>query len=170
LIRRHRNAGFAFVIALLLMTLLLILGIGFLSQRRGQQQAVQSARVRLQAREIARAGIEDAFSKLSKRHDFPPVAGPTGQEVFTYIDEIRDADNRVYGEYHVSVNLDYGSAPYFLARITSLGRVGPADTPSAQVTLHAEIDLSPTVRGSNPPVANPNRYRILSILEEPRSE
>lgn len=152
------------------MSLFLVMGIGFLSQRRSQQQAVQAARLRLQSKEIARAGLEDAVAKLSKRWDFPPISGPAGEESFTYTQELTGAGGQRLGEFTVTLYMDRAVAPYELIRLTSIGRVGETEPAPSQVTLHAELDVAEFVRDTDPPVPNPDHFRVLYIREQPRYE
>jgi type II secretory pathway pseudopilin PulG len=167
---RRPRSGFTLIAVLLLTSLFLVMGIGFLSQRQGQQESVQSARFRLQAREIARAGLEDAYTKLAKRRDFPPVAGLVGEESFSYTEPVTDFSDTRIGEYTVNVSLEFSPAPYQLARITSVGRLGASAAPIAQVILHAEVDVAINRRAVGAPVPNPDRFRILYLREEPRFE
>jgi hypothetical protein len=167
---RIRRNGFVLLAALLLVSLFLIMGMGFLAQRRGQQEAVAASRLHFQARELARTGLETTLVRLAKRHEYPPAYGPGGQETYSYSEFVTDYDGNRLGNYKVRVHYQMGRDPYFLVRITSRGQVGVTDSARAQAILHAEVDIAEYVRDSDPPVPNPNRFKILSIREETRFE
>lgn len=168
--RLRTQRGFTLIIALLLMTLFLVMGIGFLSQRRGQQEAVVAAREHLQAREIARTGLENAVAKIARRQSFPPLSESPVQRAFSYTEDVVDLAGSRIGQYTVTLFLEHASPPFSVMRMTSVGSSGPQGNPLARVTLHAELDTAANVRGVTPPVANPNRFRIFYMREEARYE
>ena len=161
----RRDQGSILVVALILSVLLLILSIGFLSQRSAQNRAAQATKNQLQARLLAETGLEDALVKLSKRVDFPPLNHVT-QSNFDYRNTLKNSSGTGLGSYEVSLDMRYANAPYWIVRVTSTGMVGDPAEPTSAVTLHGELDISEIDRstyGTNSVLPNPNRYRWLSV-------
>lgn len=154
------------ILSLLLTSLFLVMGIGFLSQRAAQNRASKAAQARFQARALAEAGLEDAAIKLAKRSNFPPLADET-QRVFRYTERLSDGAGVEVGTYIVAVDMTRAGEPYFIVRLTSTGRVGPAEEPLAELTLSGELDVSSLIRETaiRRPEPNPNRYRFLYLAE-----
>jgi len=150
--------GSTLVAALLISLVLMLAGLGFIGQRAAQNRAANSARAGLQARALAEAGLQDAMLKLSKDGQFPPLYNDQ-QVIFTYQEDVTDGAGVVMGTYTISLDLTHRLAPYSVIKLSSIGRL--LGTTPAQVRLFGELDVSPTVRGTN--TANPNFFRWLYI-------
>lgn len=139
--------GSTLIVSLMLCAFLLVVGLGFLSQRAGQYQAANTALWRVRAQALADAGLEDARIKLAKDGSFPPLEGDD-QEEFSYTEELRDAGGESLGFYTVHIDMRYRRLPYKIYRVTSRGRVGTLEAPRAQATRMGEFDVSPVERGT----------------------
>ena len=149
--------GITLVTSLLFLALLMVMGLAFLSKRVGQYRGALAVRSAAQARAIALAGLEDARVKLDKDFAFPPPAG-IDQLSFTYTESMRDIAGAEVGSYTVTVDRSLSKWPYALVRLTSVGTLGPVDDPLARRRLYAEIDISPTRRGTTDPNENLHRF------------
>lgn len=103
---------------LLLTGLLLVLGMAYLGMQGPEAQASQEAVSSAQAYQLARAGLEDAFCKLSKDKVFPPPGG-LEQPTYTYGEQLADA-----GSYRVTVDVSRIEPPQSLIGIVSQGFAG----------------------------------------------
>lgn len=149
--------GITLVTSLLFLALLMVMGLAFLGKRVGQYRGALAVRTAAQARAIALAGLEDARVKLDKDFAFPPPAAKE-QLYFSYTEEMRDINGQVVGSYHVTVDRSLQQWPYAVVRLTSIGTLGPVDDPLARRRLYAEVDISPTRRGTTDPNENLHRY------------
>lgn len=161
---RRGSRAAALVAALLITALMFAVGVGFLGQRSGQYQAAQEQINYLQALAVADAGLADAYTKLSKDIDFPPLQA-TDQSVFSYQDDLLDNTGARVGTYRVSIDLEYRNFPFEIVRITSTGILGPVASPTAQVSRTMEIDIAELERGSNPRsrIPNPDIFRTIGV-------
>lgn len=161
---RRGSRAAALVAALLITALMFAVGVGFLGQRSGQYQAAQEQINYLQALAVADAGLADAYTKLSKDIDFPPLRA-ADQSVFSYQDELLDNAGTRVGTYRVSIDLEYQNFPFELVRVTSTGVLGDVASPTAQVSRTMEIDIAELERGSNPLrlTPNPELFRTIGI-------
>lgn len=135
-----RRRGFVLIAALLVTLILVVAGMAYLGSRVSQYRGAAKGLEGAQARALARAGLEDARVKLEKDYRFPPPSAQD-QTVFTYSEDVTDGAT-VVGHYTVSVNTTYENGPYTVIRITSVGVVGSRANPSAQATIHADLDAS----------------------------
>jgi hypothetical protein len=155
------------IFVLLLSLVLLVMGMGFLSQRVGQNRAANKELRETQARALAEAGLEDVRIKLAKRNGFPPIDGRQ-QTNFLYVESLRDASGQSLGTYQVDIDATFASGPTWLMRITSRGFVGTPQSPEAEVVLFAEIDVSEWDRAGivrSIYLVNPDRFRIIYLKE-----
>jgi Tfp pilus assembly protein PilX len=163
--KARRGATLIFV--MLLSLVLLVLGMGFLSQRVAQNRAANLELRGLQARALAEAGLEDARIKLAKRHSFPPL-DDLQQTDFRYTETLDDAFGQPAGSYQVRLDTTFADGPNWIARVTSRGWVGPSESPEAENVLFAEIDISEWTRATiNRSVytPNPDRFRVIYLQE-----
>lgn len=163
--RALQAKGFMLVVALLLTTILLLMGMGLVGKRSLEYSSIPALANRAQACALAQAGMEDARVKIEKDVFFPPVEG-FAQTTFTYTEEVTDPDtgNRV-GGYTVSVTVDKKQEPYKLVRIVSVGSAGPdVAAPVARYKIYAEIDVANEDR-NNPGNPNPRLYRYINWRE-----
>jgi hypothetical protein len=137
-----RPRGSALVAALLMASILLISGIGFVSQRRAQYEAAQKAGLDSAALALAEAGLADAKAKLIMDWDFPYVAGD-GQRATSYIEELQDSSGNVVGTYEVTIDLRSLRDPFRVVVVRSTGRLGDLSTPDAVRTVEMEFDMDP---------------------------
>ena len=126
------------VMALLILGVALVAGIGLMSSQVSNYRGVNAAMESAQALALAQAGLEDARLKLERDIDFPP-AGDPGQLLFTYSEDVVIDGERV-GAYRVSIDTSIASTDYDLLRITSTGLVGSSEDPRAQRTLKLDLD------------------------------
>ena len=136
-----RRRGSTLVMALLLSSLLLIVGTANLLEHRARYSARAAAALSVQAEAMARAGLEDFRAKLERDPDFPP-RDDVQATVFSYTESVDGV-----GGSQVTCDLSLTSAPWQLLPVTSLGWAGRPDSPQAQWTLRGEVDLAPEVRG-----------------------
>jgi hypothetical protein len=140
---RQQRSGFMLVLCLLILTLLLVSGMGLMSVQKYQHRAVSSDVLTLQALQLARSGLDDARIKLERDQFFPPTEA-TDQAVFTYSEDVSLPSGGVYvGSYFITIDRTWSAVPYQILRITSTSSVGPRSAPLAQRTLHAELDENP---------------------------
>lgn len=137
-----RPRGFLMIVVLLLSVLLLTMGLGFLSSRVSQYRSTTHALLATRVRALARAGLEDARSKLNQDIEFPPP-GANQQHHFTYSEDFSDASGNFIGSYQVEVDSSYASAPFSVLLITSTGFLGRRQAPTAVHSLRATLDIDP---------------------------
>lgn len=148
--------------ALTLAGLLLVLGIAFISHRSAQNRAVRAEFDRIQAEAAAEAGLQDAYQKMAKSALFPPLADDS-QGSFLYSEDLTDQAGRVVGRYHVTVDMRYANAPYWIVRISSRGIAGAPGDAEFESIVSAEIDVAPLERSSiyRARTPNPELFDIL---------
>jgi type II secretory pathway pseudopilin PulG len=155
--------GSTLIGVLLTMTVILILGMAFLSQKSSQYESAVRGREALQAEMLAQAGIVDFRKKIAKDRSFPPKR-PEGTERYEYTEVLTDLNDAPYGAYKITVDLSRNVSPYWIAQVTSVGYLGSADKPVAQSSIYAELDMAKDDR-ENPGVPNP-RYREWVVFQE----
>ena len=138
---RSLPRGIALLAALMISTVLFVLGMGFLGQRRGQSQAAREYLNQSQASALADAGLQDALGKLAKDVGFPPLRSDD-QGSFVYSEEVFDSSNVSVGHFRVTIDTRYMLRPYEVLRVTSVGMLGDPKAPSASVSRRAEIDIN----------------------------
>ena len=168
---RKGKAGAILVFALLLSALLLVLGVGFISQRGLEYGSVSELQDRAQARQLALAGMEDARVKLEKDPFFPP-AGGFNQQNFTYSEDVRDPEDsgRMLGLFTVALDLSRKEEPYRIVRIQSVGQVVDRRAPDAPIRstyrIYAELDVASFARGGALGESNPRLYQFINWREQ----
>ncbi len=156
--------GSALVLCLLLVVTLFIMGMGFLSQHTSGRLASRRAVLAAQARELARAGLENARAKLNCDLKFPP-RGEAG-ESYVYCETLQDIGQGVpVGSYEVTLDMDLMAPPYEILKVESLGWVGTRQLPEAYHRLSAEIDVATRDRG-NPALTNPRLGQWLNFWDQ----
>jgi Tfp pilus assembly protein PilX len=154
------------MLVLLLTAVLLVLGLGLLSERSSQYRATMQAGQSAMAEALAEAGLEDARVKLDKDADFPPL-GAEDQLLFSYSETVNNLSGQPVGSYEVQVDLRWRRPPWEIVRVTSTGTVGSVDNPLSQSSTTMEIDVAPWKRPTDPPVpgppvANPDYFKVIS--------
>jgi hypothetical protein len=130
------------VASLMLSMVILLVGLGFMGQRRGQYEAAREAIEESQAAALAEAGLQDALGKLAKDIGFPPLRADD-QTDFTYAETVRDDGGRDFGAFQVTVITRYSLNPYRVVRIQSRGVLGNLRNPTASALKTAEVDMHP---------------------------
>ena len=151
--------GFSLILCLLLGALILIAGAAMLTSQQEQYHWAELTRLGLQARALARAGLDDALIKLDKDVDFPPSTS-LDQPRYTYTEELGD------GSYTVVLDASFREPPWQVLIVTSIGRVGPTEAPRAVRVLRGQLDLARQDRSSP---AQPNRsyFKLITLEEGP---
>lgn len=140
------------LIALLMVALLLVAGIGLLSRKGAQFGRPSLEKDQAQALLLARSGVEDALLKLEKDPTFPPQ-GAEEQHVFTYTVEV-EASGDLVGKYEVSVDSERAIPESYVILIRSKGAVGTGGQDRAIHTLEAEVDMDPD---------NPTYFDVINL-------
>lgn len=165
---KRSDRGSALLAVLLILSILLVLGIGLLSQRANQYEEMRRANEACQARALAQAGLVDVKLKLSKDRSFPP-ARPNGETRFTYSETMTDVDGNEVGRYVVTVMTDTLLEPFYVMRVESIGLIGTEGAnPRARYVIYGELDLAKTVRNDENQTPNPNYFRWLYFQEGDR--
>lgn len=146
-----KRRGMLLVVALLVLGVALLAGMGLMTSQVSNYRGVHSAEDSAMALCLAQAGLEDARLKLERDPLFPPhgdgnlVEPDTGskpqeQSLFTYSEDLF-LDGQRAGSYRVSIDSSFAAGYQFL-RVTSNGLVGPTESPSAQRVLKVDLDIS----------------------------
>lgn len=163
MIRLHfKRQGSLLVAALLLFSLLLVLGLGLMSSQTARVKAARAQSEAAQAKALALSGWEDVKVKLAKDILFPQSA--ESQTYLSYSENVYNSANEYVGSYMVIVDLRWHSVtrdtsvspdptdpnyesriyePQSIYPITCIGKV--AESRIAQVTservLYFELDM-----------------------------
>lgn len=152
---KSRNRGFALVIALLLTTLLLVLGLAFLSKQGSRYRLARLAADAMVAKGLALSGMETTRVKLQTDLYFPPPD-------YRFHDEYSFAENvyemgsttDVIGTYEVTIDRRWQDPPYEILIVTAEGH--PKES-NARYRIRAEIDVTDT----DPPPAGRKLYEYI---------
>lgn len=145
-----RKQGFALILALLLTTLLLVLGMAFLSKQSHRYRLARLSADAVIAKNLAYAGMENTRAKIEHDLLFPPPDERYHDE-YSYREEVTDlADPRVVGHYDVTIDRRWMDPPFQVIVIISEGR--PVDS-FAIYRIRGELDVSDHV--------SRNRYRFI---------
>lgn len=147
------------IAVLLILSIMLVLGLGLLTQKSRQYEAAARVREAAQARALAQAGLVDFEIKMRKDPSFPPRR--RGEAIsFTYTEELMEPGGGTAGRYKVQILSDYEKVPFQFLRVISTGEKG-----QASYSLYGEWELSPTARpDSSQP--NPDFMTWLHIVEQ----
>lgn len=144
---RRRQRGSLIIAALLLFTILLVLGLGLMSSQASRMRAARAQFEATQARQLALAAWQDARVKLGTDILFPPQGV---RESFSYSEDVLDGDGKFVGTYTVMIDVRYGQAvrdmsgnlTQGLYSITCIGKVGDRGfEPRAERIIRYELDL-----------------------------
>lgn len=127
--------------ALMLTVLVAIIALGLLGVRRGSYRSSRAALNAVQARALARSGMNDIWVKLSKDPFFPTGIGDD-QTQFAYREEVLDEDGESKGTYAVKVDRTF-RLELDVVRLESTGRVGGLSEESSTHTIYAELSTRP---------------------------
>lgn len=134
---RIRRKGFLLVFALMLTILITVIGFGMLSAFKGNYAASRAALESIQARNLARSGMEDIRAKLSRNPFFPSGVGDE-QRVFSFSEVVTDFDGKEIGSYRVSVDRTYRDTHHVIL-VESTGIAGQTEGNGARHTLYGEL-------------------------------
>lgn len=137
------------MMALLLISLVLVMILGFLGLRGLEYSSTAKIQSLALAQSLAEGGMEDARVKLEKDMFFPPLTG-YGQDTFTYSEDVTDpATGQPVGGYTVTLDVSQRVAPFCLVRMQSIGAAGLRTNPRARYRIYAELDVSSNERSTN---------------------
>ena len=145
-----RRRGALLIVALLVLGVALVAGMGLMTSQVSNYRGVHSAEDAAMALCLAQSGLEDARLKLERDPLFPPRGDgnlmdqdsgdkPQEQTLFTYSEDILVNGSRI-GSYRVSIDTSFVPS-YQFVRVTSNGLVGSSEAPSAQRTLKVDLDV-----------------------------
>ena len=159
------RVGSALIGVLLVLSILLVLGIGLLTQKSHQYEEMSQANNAAQARALAQAGLVDVRTKINKDVTFPP-ARPSSDKTLTYSEDIHDLDGNLVGSYTVKIDATWQDKPFEVLQITSLGLVGDRAKPKARYTIYAEVDTARFLREVTTEDKPNPRYYDWTFLKE----
>lgn len=137
-----RKRGFALVLALLISSLLLVLGMGFMQKQSYRYRLARLSADAIAAKSLAMAGIEN--SRVKMQHDllYPPPDDRYHDE-YSFREPVYDFSSppKEVGSYEVTVDRRWMDPPYEVIIITSVGL--PSDT-NARYSIRAELDVNLT--------------------------
>ena len=134
-----RRRGFLIIAALLMLTVLLVLGMGLMSSQSSRYRDMQQLSLATQAHELALSGLEDVRAKLELNPNFPPNPAED-QPFFNYAEDVTNPiTSKPLGSYEVAMDFSSNQPPFYLIKITATGTVGPKESPQAQRVLKAEL-------------------------------
>ena len=140
MIRSPRRGGFLLVFALLLTVIISLIALSLLQLRKAGYASSQSAVMAVQARAMARSGLGDVWTKISKDPFFPGGIGDE-QNTFSYREKVV-RDGETVGSFSVVVDRSYRFTHQIL-RIESQGVAGELTEQSATFTIYAELSVDP---------------------------
>jgi hypothetical protein len=159
-----KRRGSAIIAVLLVSTLLLVLGMGMLSQKASLYESASRDRSAAQARGIAQAGMVDCQIKLSKHREFPPKRAREAK-AFTYSELFTDNAAQPLGTYTVTIDTTRAASPYAIYQVTCVGLLGDPEDPQARYEIYGEYDISRTMR-DDPALANPDYRKWVHFVEQ----
>lgn len=135
--RARPSGGFLLVFALLLTVLVTLIALGLLGIRRGSYAASIAVFNSVQAREMARSGLNDIWAKLCNDPNFPTGIGDE-QVQFSYREEVIDSTGQEVGSYTVRIDRIYRKT-HNIVLLESTGIAGGLDGDSSTFTIYAEL-------------------------------
>ena len=150
--KMRKQRGAALVLALFVVAIIFVAGLGFAERTQAQYRASLQAGRAAEALALAEAGIEDALTKLRRDWSFP-LSSAEDQTTFSYQDTLDNSRGETVGSYQVDIDLGKMKADHKILLIRSKGRLGPASEPLAERGLEVEVDMDP---------ARPTYYRVLN--------
>lgn len=158
MIGSHPRRGSLLIAALLLFSLLLVLGLGLMSSQVGRRRAVRAQIAAAQAKQLCLTGWQDAKVKLGLDILFPPYGA---QASFSYSEDVYDINDHLFGTYTVNIDLHYqrtrrhsvlpiplgtdpaGQIPEGFYIISCTGKIGDRGfEPLAERTMIFEMDMT----------------------------
>ena len=139
--KTFQKRAFLLVFALILTTLIALIALALLGIRKGGYASSQAVVNSVQARCLARSGMGDIWTKLSKDPLFPPGAGDA-QVLFSYREEVKDASDKVIGAYRVTMDRSDRYETEVI-RVESTGVAGALADESSHFTIYGELSIKP---------------------------
>ena len=136
-----RSRGFLLVFALILTVFIALIALGLLGIRKGGYASSQAVVNSVHARSLARSGMADIWTKLSKDPLFPGGAGDA-QVKFSYREELRDTNDEVVGSYRVTIDRS-DRLTHEVIRVESTGVAGALLEESSHCTIYGELSIKP---------------------------
>ena len=135
----RRRRGFALVLALLISTLLLVLGIGFMTKQSYRYRLARLSADAIVAKSLAMAGFEN--SRVKMQHDllYPPPDDRYHDEYSFREPVLELGTTQEVGSYEITVDRRWMDPPYEVIVITSVGH--PKDS-NARYSIRAELDVN----------------------------
>lgn len=162
--------GSTLIAALLISVVILVAGLGMLSQRVFQGKSLNERETAAQALALAQSGLDDCVLKLRRDYNFAPrmidgdlMAEEDRQTTFSYTEIITDRTGEDFGGYRVSVDAAERIEPSESLRIVAIGFVGDVDEPVAVREIRAEFNLNPRRRNGLPQEAT--FYKVLNYQD-----
>lgn len=118
-----------------------MVALGMLALRRAGYASSQGAVQAVQARALARSGLSDIWTKLSKDPLFPAGVGDR-QIRFTFREQVLDNADKPVGFYTVIVDRRYRES-HQIVRLESLGVAGSGDGRDPRFRIYAELSVEP---------------------------
>lgn len=138
-----RRKGFALVLALLISTLLLVLGMAFMTKQSYRYRLARLAADAVAAKALAMSGYENSRVKLEHDMLYPPPDQRYHDE-YSYRETVHDLNSTTeVGSYEVTVDRRWMDPPYEVLVIISEGH--PVES-AARYRIRAEINLRPGAR------------------------
>lgn len=142
-----KRQAFMLITALLLCTVVLLLGMGFLGSRVGQYNSTLQASLAARARWVARAGLEEARAKLQRDIHFPPDSSQQ-QTLYSYSEDLYDLSSPplYMGTYDVQLDSSRDIPNLHVLTIVSRGQVSqkPGGVPLACHSYRVCVDVTPS--------------------------
>jgi hypothetical protein len=144
---KYSRKGVALVLVLLLVSALFILLAGFLSKKVSERKSVQLELQTLQARELAKSGLETVRVRLRNDGNFPPSQPDINREPFSFNEVVLDIDQlSPVGSYTAELDQRWIEPPYAMLRVRVTGQVGTDSNP-VRHRLTADFSMSPGAKG-----------------------
>jgi hypothetical protein len=135
--RGRKTRAFLIVFALLLTVFIAVIALALLGLKKGGYASSQAVANSVQARSLARSGVADIWTKLSKDPLFPGGAGDD-QVQFSFREDVTDTDGNLVGSYRVIMDRT-DRITHNVLRIESTGIAGALTDEVSQYTIYAEL-------------------------------
>lgn len=133
-----KRKGFALVLSLLISTLLLVLGMAFMTKQSYRYRLARLSAEAMAAKALAYAGLENSRVKLQHDMLFPPPDERYHDE-YSYREVVCDlGSNNEVGSFDVTVDRRWMDPPYEVIIVTSEGHPHQS---VARYRIRAELDV-----------------------------
>lgn len=135
-----RRKGFALVLALLISTLLLVLGMAFMTKQSYRYRLARLAADAMVAKSLAMSGYENSRAKMQHDMLYPPPDQRYHDE-YSYRESVNDLNSvNEIGHFEVTIDRRWMDPPYEIIVIISEGH--PKNS-AAHYRIRAELDVRP---------------------------